>query len=290
MTPFPKQSTAVSGRILSAAVVIACLFVCRNVAAGPWVHRAGHGYTHVEYLQYFDRGFVGTDEGGLDYRSRAVAFYGEIGLGWETQLIARVPFVRAWNRDAVDNSFIHRSAGTMTLALDRTVDARVPLTFGVQVDVPLYRSPDDYDDAEGLDADLLPAFIDRFPTIDEPTVTITPKVQMGFSGRRLPAWLQASFGPQIRTNDYGSGLAIEGGGGVFVFKRILALTTWLSGRFVFDDRGKDTKEHIYSEGGLWLTGLRFAPRMNFSARAGRVLWARNAGRGASVTATVGYSF
>ena len=269
--------------------------------AGPWVASPGGGYVQggVSYFsaQEGQREGVAT---GLAYQTTTFSLYGEFGLPGRLQLTTYVPYVLGVNVSGSSNvRYNHNSLGDMNFALDHAPIRRFPFTFGVEVKVPGYDDPMQFEGATGIDNELFDA--SKFPVLGDNNVDVTPRVQIGKSLGEIPVWMQMSVGYRFRScqlhgsgrcRDFRDGLVADASVGGWVWNRNLAVQLFVKGNVALEP---DTINTIPTEESLYVQGkLTFADEalggVSTSIGVGGIPYANNAARGYDVSLSLAYQF
>lgn len=270
-------------------------------SAGPWVPAPGDGY--IQGGVSFFSAQEGQREGvatGLAYRTTTFSLYGELGLPGRLMLTSYVPFVLGTNEsEASGIVYSHDSLGDLTFALDHAPLASFPLAFGVEVKVPGYSDPSQYENADGIDGVLFDE--SKFPVLGDNNVDVTPRVQLGHSLSAFPMWMQVSLGYRFRScqlhgsgrcRDFGDGPVVDGSIGAWVWDEHLALQLYTKGNIVTEP---DTVNTIPSEESLYLQGKVTVanpalPGASLSVGVGGIPYANNAANGYDVSVSLAYKF
>lgn len=278
----------------------ACLILGAPAAAGPWVHAPGDGYLAggVSFFKAED-GMRDGASTGLAYETLTYSLYGEIGLPARLQLTAYVPFVMGTNRSpSTDVVYSHDAIGDLRFALDGAPLRDFPFTIGVEVKVPGYDDPTQYDSADGIDDRLFDPL--RFPVLGDDNIDVTPRLQIGHSFYPLPMWAQAELGYRWRgcrlhgsgCEDLRDGLVVAGTFGAWAVLDYLAAELYAKAIInVQPESGNTvaTEQSVFLQGKVSVTAPELAG-VAFTLGAGGFPYADAAARGYDLSAGVSWRF
>jgi hypothetical protein len=193
----------------------------------------------------------------------------------------------------------HNSFGDLMFALDHGPIHSFPFTFGVEVKVPGYSDPVQFDGASGIDNDLFDAA--KFPVLGANNIDVTPRLQIGKSLGDIPVWMQMSIGYRFRScqlhgsgrcRDFRDGIVADGSIGAWIWNRNLAVQLFVKGNLALEP---DTINTIPTEEALYVQGkLTFSDEalqgVSASIGVGGLPYANNAARGYDVSLSLAYQF
>ncbi len=286
---------------LSSLVCALALFAPSVVEAGPWVAAPGDGYVQggVSYFaaQEGQREGVAT---GLEYQTTTFSLYGEFGLPGRLQLTGYIPYVLGVNESgSSDVRYNHNSIGDMIFALDHAPIRGFPFAFGVEVKVPGYDDPTQFQSADGIDDELFDSA--KFPVLGDNNVDVVPRLQIGKSLSGIPVWMQVSLGYEFRScrlhdegrcQNFRDGLVADASIGAWVWERNLAVQLFTKGNLALTAEHSNTlptEESLYVQGKLTFTD-ELLNGVSASFGVGGLPYARNAARGYDLSVSLAYKF
>lgn len=269
--------------------------------AGPWVPAVGDGY--IQGGVSFFSAQEGQREGvatGLAYRTTTFSLYGEFGLPGRLMLTSYIPFVLGTNEsEASGVLYRHDSLGDLTFALDHAPIRSFPFAFGIEVKVPGYSDPSQYDGASGIDDVLFDEA--KFPVLGDNNVDVIPRVQIGHSLSGFPMWMQMSLGYRFRScqlhgsgrcRDFGDGPVVDGSIGVWAWEEHLAVQLYTKGNIVTEPDAVNTvptEESLYLQGRVTLATSAL-PGASLAFGVGGIPYANNAANGYDLSFSLAYKF
>jgi hypothetical protein len=268
--------------------------VASPAQAGPWNRELGSAYlklglSHFSATQGFSRG-VAT---GLDYEAYTVELYGELGLPHRFSLVVNLPYVMARNGSPAGFVYGHNTLGDGRLELDFQVLESAPLSLGLELKVPLYRSVSASADDSLIEVDGRSYPAANFPDVGDANVDVTPKVLAGWSFAPLfEGWLTAELGYRVRLDGFADGVYGALGMGAFVWPRHVALGVLANGvvNVQVDRRPEEqaTHELLFVQGYVLVTGAPWVPRLGVTLSVGGIVSAVNASEGTSLGVGLSY--
>lgn len=288
-------------RLLPTVLCAFALCLPNLAEAGPWIAAPGDGYVQggVSYFsaQEGQREGVAT---GLAYHTTSFSLYGEFGLPGRLQLTGYIPYVLGVNQSgSSDVRYNHNSIGDMSFALDHSPARGFPFAFGVEVKIPGYDDPMEFDSADGIDDDLFDG--SKFPVLGDNNIDVTPRLQIGKSLSRAPVWMQMSLGYEFRScrlhdegrcQNFRDGLVADASVGAWVWERNLAVQLFTKGNIALSPEHSNTlptEESLYVQGKLTFTD-ELLNGVSASFGVGGLPYARNAARGYDLSLSLAYKF
>ncbi len=273
-------------RHLTTLFVMAALAAPSLASAGPWVRDLGHGFAKIGTTRFVsDNGFVDGESTGLAYRSQSFDTYFEVGLGRGIQVVGSLPFVAATNKASGDVAWNYAWTGDLRFEIDGRLHPSKPIAWGVELRVPTYRDPVDFNEAKGMSSELLAATARNFPQLGDTNLDITIKIMGGVSFKR--GWFTAEAGPRFRTEEFKSGAYASAGLGMWVVPDNLAVNLYTNGNvnLIGGDPEVGSRELAYVQAAVFGTGLDALPGAGLQVAAGVIPLARNSARGYDLSAS-----
>lgn len=271
-------------RVARLLLAVAALWGSR-AAAGAWIRPPGGTYVKASLSHYRSSESYGGLPGAA-YDSTSLSVYAEIGLPFQLQLTADLPLVIASQSDSQQPRRTQAWLGDARVSLERGL-LQLPLSVGLEVKVPLYRSL--YSRSQAgyveLGGELVP--LASAPEIGDGNVDLTPRLLWGLSLHPFPGWLAAEAGYRWRLGGFGSGLYFAASGGAYLIEERLGVGVWMD---AVKNLGVDlfTREFVHLQIFILAKAPEHVPGWHLTAGAGVTPLIRNGGRGFDLTFSVAW--
>lgn len=270
------------------AAAVLSLLASAEASAGPWTRSLGEAYLKASTGLFLSNSFVGADGvvvGGADHTSVTTAFYGEVGIYDDLQLVLYVPYVVGIN-DYETTTYLSAGGGDLLIGAQWSSPwLSIPHAIRADLKVPMY------------DVAPRPTRSSSHPLFGDGQLDVTVWLSAGDSIPipSLPLYVFAEIGHRFRTESF-VGRGVEGrsfadslvyNGQVGFTLAGLTFAANTSGVMAYRSaEDRLTKSYVN------LGGQLFAPLFEdfaLEASVDGTLWASNSAKGLSVIAGVSYN-
>ncbi|MCB0325933.1 MAG: hypothetical protein KDD69_20290, partial [Bdellovibrionales bacterium] len=260
-----------------------------------WVHGFGEGYVKGSFSYYsssdsFNQG-VST---GLQFESFTYRVYAELGLPANFQFAFDVPYQVAVNESGSGIEYNNHTFGDVNLRLDYGLPTPIPMSINVGVKIPAYTPIGRQGDDGVVTLDGQTWTLETFPDVGDGQVDLTATISAGYSFPTVPIWLNADLGYQHRFGVFVDGLYAALGVGGYVWPGHIAVGVYSNGIFTLtEDEDPDvraSKEYIYTQGYLLITGAPWVPDLGLTFAVGGTPYAEQTSKGIDYSVGLSYQF